>query len=69
MGCADTGAVDGWRGSNVYELNPWLWQFGRWKPRLGGLDVVDTKDRKETARLERQKRGAETRQCRRDERV
>jgi len=25
----------GRRGSNVYEVNPWLWQFGRGKQRLG----------------------------------
>jgi hypothetical protein len=35
-GCADTAATDGRRGSNVYEVNPWLWQFGRGKLRLGG---------------------------------
>ncbi len=34
MGCTDAAAVDGRRGSNVYEVNPWLWQFGRGKPRL-----------------------------------
>ena len=27
MGCADTASVDGRRGSNVYEVNTWLWQF------------------------------------------
>ncbi len=32
---------------------------------MGGLTVDETKDRKKTARLERQKRGAETRQRRR----
>ncbi len=33
MGCADSAAVDGRRGSNVYEVNPWLSQFGRGKQR------------------------------------
>jgi hypothetical protein len=33
MGCADAAALDGRRGSNVYEVNPWLWQFGHGKPR------------------------------------
>ena len=42
MGCADAVSVDGRRGSNVYEVNPWLWQFGRGKPRLGGLSVEAT---------------------------
>ncbi len=61
MGCCDTAAADGRRGSNVYEVNPWLWQFGRGKPRLGGLSVEDTDDRNETALKERSLRGAETR--------
>jgi hypothetical protein len=34
-GCADAAATDGRRGSNVYEVKPWLWQFGRVKPHLG----------------------------------
>ena len=33
-GIANATAVDGRRGSNVYEVNPWLWQFGRGRPRL-----------------------------------
>ncbi len=42
MGCVDTAASDhdGRRGSNVYEVNTWLWNFGRGKPRLGGLTVL-----------------------------
>ena len=64
MGCCDTAAADGRRGSNVYEVNPWLWQFGRGKPRLGGLPVEDTDDRKEAALKERSLRGAETRRRR-----
>jgi hypothetical protein len=68
-GCADAAAEDGRRGSNVYEVNPWLWQFGRGKPRLGGLSVEDTDDRKEAALKERSLRGlggvgAETRRRR-----
>ncbi len=41
--------VYGRLGSNVYEVNPWLWQFGRGKLRLGGLSVEETDDRKEAA--------------------
>ncbi len=37
--CLDAAAEDGRRGSNVCEVNPWLWQFGRGKPRLGGLTI------------------------------
>ncbi len=63
MGCADAAAVDGRRGSNVYEVNPWLWQFGRGKPRLGGLSVEKTEGRKQADRDERHQRGVE--KCRR----
>ncbi len=34
---------DGRRGSYVYEVNTWLWNFGRGKPRLGGLTVPSGK--------------------------
>ncbi len=60
MGTCDTAAEDGRRGSNVYEVNQWLWQFGRGKPRLGGLSVEKTDDRKEAALNERSLLGAET---------
>ena len=46
-GIANATAVDGRRGSNVYEVKPWLWQFGRGRPRLGGLSVSETEDRRE----------------------
>ena len=46
-GTADAEPADGRRGSNVYEVNPWLWQFGRGRPRLGGLTVSETEDRRE----------------------
>jgi hypothetical protein len=42
MGCTDTAAAGGRRESNVYEVKSWLWQFGRGKPRLGGLTVEET---------------------------
>ena len=71
MGCADAAAVDGRRGSNIYEVNPWLWQFGNGtgKPRLGGLSVVDTQERKEAANVERNMRAAETRRRRKADRA
>ena len=34
----------GRKGSNVYEVNLWLWQLGRGKPQLGELSVADTED-------------------------
>ena len=42
--------VSMWCGSNVYEVNTWLWQFGRGKPRLGGLTIEETQDRQDSAR-------------------
>ncbi len=64
MGCANSAAVDGRRGSNVYEVNPWLWQFGLGKQQLGGLNVDETAERQETAQDERLKCGLETRRQR-----
>ena len=46
-GSCDIADADGKRGSNVYEVNQWLWRFARGKPRLGGLSVEETDDRKE----------------------
>jgi hypothetical protein len=40
-GCANTAAEDGRCGSIVYEINTWLWMFGRGKPSLGGLTIED----------------------------
>ncbi len=44
-GYADNAAEDGRHGSNVYEVNQWLWQFERGKPRLGGLTIEETAKR------------------------
>ncbi len=59
-GCANAAAMDGRRGSNVYEVNPWLWQFGRGKPRLGGLTIEETTERKIAVSNARHKRTAAT---------
>ena len=40
-------ARPGRRGSNVYEVNPWLWQFGHGRPRLGDLSVSETEERRD----------------------
>ena len=69
MGCADAAAVDGRHGSNVYEVNPWLWRFGRGKPRLGGLTVEATAQRMADASLESRKQAAETRRRRKTDRA
>ncbi len=65
VGCADSAAADGRRGSNVYEVNHWLWKFGHGKPRLGGLTVDETAMRKNTVREENSKQVVETRRRRR----
>jgi hypothetical protein len=59
-GCADAAATDGRLGSNVYEVNPWLWQFGRGKPSLGDLTIEQTSKRKDTVSNAQHKRAAET---------
>ena len=69
MGCADSASSDGRRGSSVYEVNTWLWNFGRGKPRLGGLTVKETAVRKETVRKDQANRSAETRRRRRADRA
>ena len=58
--CTDAAALDGRRGSNVYEVNQWLWQFGRGKPHLGGLTVEETADRQLAKDVDRKKRAVET---------
>ena len=52
------------KGSNVYEVNLWLWQFGRGKPRLGGLSVADTEDRRTELLKDGHRRAVETRKRR-----
>ncbi len=59
-GCADAAATDGWRGSNVYEVNQWLCQFGLGKPRLGGQTIEETTERKDAVSNAQQKHAAAT---------
>jgi hypothetical protein len=58
-GCADAAATDGWQGSNVYEVNLWLWQFGR---GLGGLTIEKTSERKDAVSNALHKRAADPEQ-------
>jgi hypothetical protein len=51
-------------GSNVYEVIQWLWQFGRGKPRLGGLTIEETSERKDVVSNARHKRPADSDQRR-----
>ena len=48
-GLEDAADESGRKGSNVYEINQWLWQFGRGKQRLGGLSAVATRARRPAA--------------------
>ncbi len=48
--------------SNVYEVNSWLWQFGRGKPRIGGLTIEETAEKQDAARKSLDKRRKETRE-------
>ena len=43
-GLADAANESGRKGSNVYDFNQWLWQFGWGKTRLGpgGLSVAES---------------------------
>ncbi len=63
---AAAAATDGRLGSNVYEVNLWLWSFARGKPRLGGLSVEQTFDseRQVTANEASKERAAENRRRR-----
>jgi hypothetical protein len=45
---------------NVYEVKQWLWQFGRGKPRLGGLTIEETTERKDAVSNALHKRAAAT---------
>ena len=45
----------------MHEVNPWLWQFGRGRPRLAGLSVSETEDRREAVVRAGAKRSQETR--------
>ena len=64
FGCADAAAVDGRRGSNVYEVNPWLWQFGCGMPRRRGLSIQKTAEKKDAASDAQRKRAAESKRVR-----
>ncbi len=52
VGSCDTAEADGRCGSNVYEVNLWLWQFRRGMPHLGGLSFEKTGAKKEAAQKE-----------------
>ncbi len=64
FGCADGSGQGSRWGSHVYEINTWLWNFGRPQPRIGGLSVVKTERIRRQSRSDSSKRAAETRKAR-----
>jgi hypothetical protein len=63
-GCADGAGPTSRRGSHVYEINTWLWNFGRPQPRVGGLSVAKTEKIRRKSRSEASKRGWATKKAR-----
>ena len=52
----------------MYEVNIWLWQFGRGRPRIGGRDVAETERRREARMEVRQQKAWETKTRRKEAR-
>ena len=63
-GCADGAGPNSRRGSHVYEINTWLWNFGRPQPRVGGLFVAKTEKIRRKSRSEASKRRWATKKAR-----
>ena len=63
-GSADGAGPTTRRGSHVYEINTWLWNFGRPQPRVGGLSVAKTEKIRRKSRSEASKRGWATKRAR-----
>ena len=64
FGCADGQGPASRRGSHVYEVNDWLWNFGRPQPRVGGLSVSKAERIRGKSRSEASRRSWETRKAR-----
>ncbi len=62
--CADGAGPTTRRGCHVYEINTWLWNFGRPQPRVGGLSVAKTEKIRRKSRSEASKRGWATKRAR-----
>ena len=61
MGSADTADAHGRCGSNVCEVNTWLWMFAPASPAWGGLSAEETALKKGARHEEQVKRAVETR--------
>ena len=56
-GCADGAGPTSRRGSHVYEIKTWLWNFGRPQPRVGDLSEAKTEKLRQKSRIQASKRG------------
>ena len=63
-GCADGPGPASRKGSHVYEINTWLWSFGRPQPRVGGLSVSKAQRIRKASKSEAAKRGGKTKRAR-----
>jgi hypothetical protein len=52
------------RGSHVYEINAWMWNFGRHQPGVGGLLVAKTDKIRNKSRYEAARRAWKTKNAR-----
>jgi hypothetical protein len=64
FGCADGHGPETRRGSHVYEVNTWLWNFGRPQPRVASLSVAKTEKIRKRCRAAAAKSAWETRRAR-----
>ncbi len=62
--CADGAGPTTRRGSHVYEINTWLWNFGRPQPRVGSLSVAKTEKIQRKLRSDAAKRAWATKRAR-----
>ena len=62
--CADRPLQGAHRGSHEYEVNTWLWNFGRPKPLVTGLSVAETQKISKRCRGEAAKAALKTQQAR-----
>ena len=61
--CADGPGQGSRRGSHVYEVNTWLWNFGQPQPRVAGLSVAKTEKIRKRCRVDAAKSAWETRRA------
>ncbi len=62
--CADGSGQGSRWGSHVYEINAWMWNFGRPQPQIGGRLVEKNEKIRIQSRSETSRRAEETRKAR-----